>query len=191
MFIGVAGGISAWATGYFAHRVPKKILLVSGQVSTHHSVLFVAGLTLFLKLLVAVAVILFALADGPDKYWSHIFPGMILGMIGLAAAYVGVNVAIMGGARPGEEGVVGAMMNTGFQLGATIGLAGKCFRSSPLHIMNLISDRVIPMNFTVVTAITLGVNKDQITSFKGYQASFWSVLAMHGLTILISIGFIH
>lgn len=75
----------------------------------------------------AVGVILFALADAPHKYWSHIFPGMIIGMCGLATAYVGANIAIMSGARPGEEGVVGAMMNTAFQLGATIGVAGSLY----------------------------------------------------------------
>ncbi|KDQ13881.1 hypothetical protein BOTBODRAFT_110904 [Botryobasidium botryosum FD-172 SS1] len=104
--IGVSGGISAYLTGVISPYIPRRILLVLGQ------------------LFMAVGVILFALVDSPDKYWSHVFPGMIVGMCGLALGYVGANIAIMAGARPGEEGVVGAMMNTAFQLGATIGLAG-------------------------------------------------------------------
>jgi len=50
---------------------------------------------------------------------------MIIGMIGIALGYVGVNIFIMSSAPKGEEGVIGAMMNTAFQLGATVGLASK------------------------------------------------------------------
>lgn len=31
------------------------------------------------------------------------FPGMVVGMIGIGIAYVGVNVAVMASARKGEE----------------------------------------------------------------------------------------
>lgn len=51
----------------------------------------------------AVAAILFALADTPDKYWSHILTGMILAMIGLATAYVAANVFILMAAPKGQE----------------------------------------------------------------------------------------
>lgn len=50
-----------------------------------------------------VAAILFALADTPDKYWSHILPGMILAMIGLATAYVAANIFILMTAPKGQE----------------------------------------------------------------------------------------
>ena len=105
--IGVAGGTSAYLTGRYGPLVPRRILLPLGQ------------------LLPAAATVLFALADTPDKYWSHVFPGMVIGMVGLAIAYVGANMTIMAGARKGEEGVVGALMNTSFQLGATVGVASE------------------------------------------------------------------
>ncbi|KDQ18400.1 hypothetical protein BOTBODRAFT_185039 [Botryobasidium botryosum FD-172 SS1] len=149
--LGVAGGITAYLTGLVAPRVPRKILLVNGQV------------------FMAVGAVLFALADRPEKYWSYMFPGMILAMIGLASAYVGVSIAIMADARKGEEGIVGAMLNTALQIGATIGLA-------------------------VVTAVTLGVNKNQpldaISQHKGYAASFWSLIGVNGITILIALVFV-
>lgn len=72
----------------------------------------------------AVGSVLFALADRPEKYWSFMVPAMIIGVIGLASAYVGVSIAIMADARQGEEGIVGAMLNTALQIGAMIGLAG-------------------------------------------------------------------
>jgi hypothetical protein len=55
------------------------------------------------QLLTAIGSILFAFADTPDKYWRLVFPGMVISMTGLAAAYVGANMTIMGDARKGEE----------------------------------------------------------------------------------------
>lgn len=73
----------------------------------------------------AVASILFALGDTPDKYWSHIFTGLIIGHMGMGGVYVGCTTMIMSGARKGEEGVVGAVTYTAYQMGATLGLAGE------------------------------------------------------------------
>jgi len=149
--IGLAGGTIAYLTGVVAPYIPRRVLLIGGQ------------------LLMGVATILFALADTPEKYWSHVLPAMIIGMTGTAAGYVGANIFIMAGARKGEEGVVGAMMNTAFQLGATVGIA-------------------------VVTAVTLGVNKNQpldaLSQYQGYAASFWSLLGMHGIITIIAIVFV-
>jgi hypothetical protein len=50
-----------------------------------------------------ISTVLFALADTPGKYWSLVFPGMVVGTIGLALGFVGANIAIMAGARKGEE----------------------------------------------------------------------------------------
>jgi len=150
--IGVAGGITAYTTGIAAPYIPRRVLLIGGQIFP------------------AIACVLFALADTPIKYWSHVLPGMIVGMIGLAMGYVGANISIMAGAREGQEGVVGAVMNTAFQVGATIGVA-------------------------VVTAVTLGVNQNQpldaLSQHKGYEASFWSILAMHGIVGMVTLVFVH
>ncbi|KAJ8520062.1 hypothetical protein ONZ45_g3098 [Pleurotus djamor] len=66
--LGVAGGVSSWLSGRFGPLLPPNVLLVGGQA------------------FMAVGAILFALADTIDKYWSHIFPGMVVGMLGLAGA---------------------------------------------------------------------------------------------------------
>ncbi|KIJ40339.1 hypothetical protein M422DRAFT_173980 [Sphaerobolus stellatus SS14] len=105
--IGVVGGIGTNIAGAIANYFPRRVLLIGGQV------------------LMAVSVVLYALADTPDKYWSHVLPAMIIGMLGISTGYVGANIFIMGGAAKGEEGVIGAMMNTAFQLGATVGLASE------------------------------------------------------------------
>ncbi|KAL5525108.1 hypothetical protein ACEPAF_8977 [Sanghuangporus sanghuang] len=133
---------------------------------------FVALQLLFVgQIFMAASVVLFALGDSPDKYWSHIFPGMIVGMIGIGIAFVGVSVAVMASAPAGEEGVVGALVNTSIQLGATIGLA-------------------------IMTTISIGVNNrlplDVPASrlFKGYQDAFWSLLGFQCLMAVISVAFV-
>ncbi|KIJ51730.1 hypothetical protein M422DRAFT_223465 [Sphaerobolus stellatus SS14] len=149
--IGVAGGIFTNVVSIAAAYLPRRVILIGGQV------------------LMAVSVVLYSLADTPDKYWSHVLPAMIIGMIGIAFGYVGANIFIMSSAAKGQEGVIGAMMNTAFQLGATIGLA-------------------------IVTAVTLSVNANQpsdpLSLYKGYQAGLWSILGMQGAVIVMSLIFI-
>ena len=167
--LGISSGISAYLAGILAPHVPKKILLVSGQV------------------LMLVGAVLFALADKLDKYWSHVVPGMIIGMIGLASSYVGCTILMMEGAREGEEGVVGALMYTSYQVGATIGVAGMfsyffSFRRRWCH--------------TVIASITLGVNARTLSEvpsvlFKGYQASYWSLVGLNAIMILLAAIFVH
>lgn len=105
--MGISGGTTPYLTGIFAPKVPQSILLVSGQV------------------LMAIGAILFALADNADQYWSHIVPGMILGMFGIGISYVGCTIVAMEGVRPGEEGIVSAVMYTTYQIGATLGVASE------------------------------------------------------------------
>ena len=116
-----------------------------------------------------VGATLFALAKTPDHYWSYVFPGMIVGMIGLASAYVAANVTTMAGAPPGEEGVVGAVLYTSYQLGSTIGIA-------------------------IASAVTVGVNQgrplDALSQYMGYAASFWSLVGMHGVMVIIAVLFV-
>lgn len=146
--IGITAGICVSLAGRIVLIFPPKSQLVFGQV------------------LMGVSSILFVFADTPDKYWTHILPGMIICMIGTAVAYVSVNVFIMASAPKGQEGVIGAMMNTAFQLGATVGLA-------------------------IITAITFGFNQHQPTSsLRGYQASFWSLLVLDVVMITISLIFV-
>ncbi|KAF8896080.1 major facilitator superfamily domain-containing protein [Infundibulicybe gibba] len=135
--------------GHICSRVPRRLLLLMGQV------------------FMGVSAVLFALGgDTPEKYWSYIVPGMI--------------IVVMEGARPGEEGVVGAVMYTAYQLGATIGLASQFFQL--LLFLRALDNHLC----LVVASITIGVNKNQLSGslWPGYQASFWSVLGMNGLAII-------
>ena len=54
---------------------------------------------------------------------------------------------------------------------------------------------VVAWTFTHCTAVTQGVNnKQQLdagSQFKGYSASFWSLVAMDGIMIIITLLFVH
>ena len=69
----------------------------------------------------------------------------------------------------GEEGVVGAVLFTSYQIGSTVGIA-------------------------VAAAVTQGVNShrpiDPIIQYKGYAASFWSLVAMHSFMAVVTILFV-
>ncbi|KAE9402344.1 MFS general substrate transporter [Gymnopus androsaceus JB14] len=105
--LGISGGATSLLTGYIASKLPRRVLLVGAQV------LMVVGATLF------------ALADDPSKYWSHIVTGMVLGTAGVSLGYVGCTIVVMEDVREGEEGVVSAVMYTAYQVGATLGFAGN------------------------------------------------------------------
>ena len=68
-----------------------------------------------------------------------------------------------------EEGVVGAVLYTSYQLGSTLGIA-------------------------IATAVMQSVNKnlplDSTSQYQGYAASFWSLVGMHGLMIIIALLFV-
>lgn len=116
-----------------------------------------------------VSCVLFALANSSDRYWPYVLPAMIINMIGLSGAYVGATVTMMASAPAGEEGIVGAVLYTTFQIGSTLGIA-------------------------VAAAISLGVDAnlpvDAASQFRGYAASLWSSVGMHGVMIIISVLFV-
>ncbi|KAL0948778.1 hypothetical protein HGRIS_008908 [Hohenbuehelia grisea] len=142
-------GITGLSSYFMAIVFPK----------THPSIFLVGG-----QILMAVGAVLFALADTVHKYWSHIVPGMILGMVGLAAAYVSCTTLIMDSAGKGDEGIVGAVLYTAYQVGSTLG-------------------------FAIVTSIMIGVNAkqplDPVSQHLGYEASFWSLVGLAGVMAIV------
>jgi MFS family permease len=149
---GAAATFGSVITGLWGHLVPRKVLLIGGQLlMLGGAILFVYG------------------SESPDHYWPYCFPAMILGLLGVSTTYVGSTIAIMEGVRQGEQGVVSGVMYTAYQVGATIGIA-------------------------ITTSIASGTSKelgpDGQPDITGYQSSFWSLVGMHGIVILIVIFFV-
>jgi MFS family permease len=150
---GASAAISSFLTGRVAHRVPRKVLLIFGQL-----------------LMLGAAILLVYGARSPDGYWPYCFPAMVLGLAGVAMTYTTSTIAIMEGARPGEHGVVSGVMYTAYQVGATIGIA---------------------ITTAVATGMSDSLGPNAQPDIRGYQASFWSLVVMHGIVIIIVLCFVH
>ncbi|KAI0699480.1 MFS general substrate transporter [Cerioporus squamosus] len=70
-----------------------------------------------------ISTTLFALADSPDKYWSYIFPALVLGSSGAMLTYTQTNIAICRTSPPSMAGTVGAIFNGALQLGSAVGVS--------------------------------------------------------------------
>jgi MFS family permease len=162
-------------TGLFIHKAKKRVLLITGL------------------LFIGAASVLFAMADTPNKYWTYVFPGILLGFFGGGLALTGCVTFIMTGAGMNDSGVVAAAMQTAVTVGITVGLTGV-FLPTP-KLQTQLTDHI--SFFIVVTAVCLGVGKlkDPTSPFPApshvaYQASFFSLLPLSGLTIIMILIFV-
>ncbi|PCH34681.1 MFS general substrate transporter [Wolfiporia cocos MD-104 SS10] len=73
--------------------------------------------------MVIIATILLVFADGPERYWSFIFPAFVIGSAGASLVYTHTNVAIFRTSPSSMAGVVGAIFNGGLQIGSAVGVA--------------------------------------------------------------------
>ncbi|HZO98425.1 MAG TPA: DHA2 family efflux MFS transporter permease subunit [Gaiellaceae bacterium] len=74
-------------------------------------------------LLTAAAGVLYGEMPADGRYFWNVFPGLLLGGIGLALSFVPVTIAGLSGVRPADAGVASGLINTSRQLGGSIGLA--------------------------------------------------------------------
>jgi len=114
---------------------------------------------------IVTGTILFAFIDRPSRYWSFGFPALIIGANGTALFYAHVNISVFKSTPASQSGVVGAILNSAFQLSSAVGAAAT-------------------------TAIQTNVDSkqsDPATSYKGRQAAFWFLL---GLIVVEVIAFL-
>lgn len=71
----------------------------------------------------AVATVLLTFADHANKYWSYVFPAYVIGSAGCMLTFMHVNIAIFRNTPPRMSGVVGALFNSGLQVGTAVGIA--------------------------------------------------------------------
>ncbi|KAJ8502791.1 hypothetical protein ONZ45_g11427 [Pleurotus djamor] len=150
--LGITAMVFSYVAGKLVPKLPSRVSIVGANVC------MIVGATLF------------ALGDDKGKYWSYVVPGMIIAFIGLPTLFLTCTTMAMGSARKGEEGVVGAVMFTAYQVGSTLGLA-------------------------IVSSIRLGVNSSTSAngamSVVGFSAAFWSIVGLSGVMITIALLFVH
>ncbi len=74
-------------------------------------------------LMVAAALALFARMPVSGSYFWDLFPGFLLGGIGLAFGFVPLTIGALAGVRPADAGVASGLVNTGQQVGGAVGVA--------------------------------------------------------------------
>ena len=70
-----------------------------------------------------VALVLFARLPVHGHYFSDLFPGFLIGGLGLALAFIPMSIGALTGVGPAEAGVASGLINTSQQVGGAIGVA--------------------------------------------------------------------
>jgi MFS family permease len=74
-------------------------------------------------LLVAASLVLYARLPVHGHYFWDLFPGFLLGGMGMALGFVPLTIGALAGVRPADAGVASGLVNTGQQIGGAIGVA--------------------------------------------------------------------
>src|SRR5689334_16286068 len=73
--------------------------------------------------LVTVALVLFAQLPVHGHYFRDLFPGFIIGGLGLALAFIPMSIGALTGVRAADAGIASGLINTSQQIGGAIGVA--------------------------------------------------------------------
>ncbi len=74
-------------------------------------------------LLTAASGLLYAQLPADGHYFRDVFPGLVVGGIGLGLSFVPVTIASLTGVQPADAGVASGLINTSRQIGGSVGLA--------------------------------------------------------------------
>ncbi|KAG0074020.1 hypothetical protein BGZ92_003553 [Podila epicladia] len=111
-------------------------------------------------LLRCVTALMFAFVTQNTSYWHIAFPALIIHIFGVGFSQLPIQLTAVRDAANADQGLVGALYNTGLQLGAPFGIA----------ILNVIS------------LSTNGSDNSEVRGgpalMKGYKNAFFAILAM-------------
>jgi EmrB/QacA subfamily drug resistance transporter len=73
--------------------------------------------------LVTVALVLFARLPVDGHYFRNLFPGFVIGGLGLALTFIPMSIGALTGVRPADAGIASGLINTTQQIGGAVGVA--------------------------------------------------------------------
>ncbi|KAF9313276.1 hypothetical protein BGZ91_006327, partial [Linnemannia elongata] len=111
-------------------------------------------------LLRCVTALMFSFVNEHTSYWAIPFPAFILHVLGMGFTLLPVQITAVRDAENKDQGLVGALYNTGLQLGAPFGIA----------ILNVIS---ISTNGNSTDSVRGGP-----ALMKGFRNAFYAMIAM-------------
>ena len=71
----------------------------------------------------ATGLFLFAQLEPHSSYWTNVFPAMLVTASGMAMCFVPLTLTAVAGVRRDEQGIASALLNSGQQVGGSLGLA--------------------------------------------------------------------
>jgi EmrB/QacA subfamily drug resistance transporter len=116
-------GYSAIETGVAFITITLTIVVVSNVGQALTTRLGVRRVLSVGMLLTAASGALYAEMPSDGRYFWNVFPGLLLGGIGLALSFVPVTIASLAGVQPADAGVASGLINTSRQIGGAVGLA--------------------------------------------------------------------
>ena len=111
-------------------------------------------------LLRCVTALMFSFVNENTSYWALPFPALIIHIFGVGLSLLPIQITAVRDAENKDQGLVGALYNTGLQLGAPFGIA----------ILNVIA---ISTNGNSGGAVRGGP-----TLMKGFRNAFYAMIAM-------------
>jgi len=139
----------------------KSALVMAWAVASYLLLLFVVS-TPVPVVAASVSLGLFTQLPADGHYFWNLFPGMLVGGVGLALSFVPVTIAGLTGVARADAGVASGLINTSRQVGGAVGLAAVS---------------------TIVTASTTGGSAAAVHSSltSGFQTGF---LVLSGVALL-------
>jgi len=154
------------------HYLPLGIVAAIVSISAEHVIhYFNIKRSLIAGLMLGVfGNIILGWYDAEDQYWRFAFPSFIVTVLGLSSVYVTVTIAAVDASPPDVAGIVGGMLNTGFQVGGGLGLA----------ILVAVASAVTP----------IGTAASDSDLLKSYHAALWTAMGLIVFALVIAILFI-
>ncbi|EPQ51293.1 hypothetical protein GLOTRDRAFT_48961, partial [Gloeophyllum trabeum ATCC 11539] len=148
--IGLMGFPVVGATNIMQKVLPLKYVMLIGQI------------------LCLVGTALLAFGNSPHRYWSFVFPGLLVGTSGSTMIFATVNMGVFAVTPPAVAGMAGAIFNCALQVSCAVGTA-------------------------VITSIQISVEAEHggPRSFYGRSAGFWFMFAFVAFITLCVVVFMH
>jgi EmrB/QacA subfamily drug resistance transporter len=122
-------------------------------------------------LLIGASTLLYARMPVDGHYFSDVFPGLLVGGIGLGLSFAPVVIAALQGVEPRDAGIASGLVNTTRQIGGAVGIAAVT---------------------TVVASATgaLRTTSPGAALTDGFHAGFYALAGVALLGALIAAGFV-
>lgn len=162
------------------------IMVVAGLSSKLVGIVGRRPLLMAGPLLAAGGLLWFSRLNASSHYWPGVLPGMILGASGMACSFVPLTLTAVSSVRRDEAGIASALLNTGQQVGGSLGLAVLGTISATAFRHHL-TTTLGPVDHNIVRALAGGAPASAF-HLPAAVAHTVNVSLTHGYTTAFTVG---